>query len=172
MLTAFRFFVAIFLCLALTGCILQSQEPLFSDEQGELVLASYGNQFATYSLEGDAWQRDEGTITFTPTGKRYVLTENKTSVAVTFAAVEGSWFVLQAEETGKPVSYTLLQAQKGELLLHPLNCEPLHKSGKYEGAITFDGEDCTIKPGADTAALFKSLAADRGPARMKLVPVP
>jgi len=172
MFSAFRFLAAVFLCFALSGCILQSKEPLFSDAEGELLLAPYGGRFATYSLEGDNWERDEGTIGLIPTAKHYVITEGKTAVSITFAALSGSWFVMQAEETGKPASYTLVDAQKGELLLHPLNCEPLRKSGKHGDAITFDGEDCTIKPGADTAAMFKSLAAEMGPARMKLVPLP
>lgn len=143
-----RLVTALLLGLALSGCILQSKEPLFSDEHGQLVLASYGTRFATYSLEGDVWERDEGAIILTPAANHYILSENRTSVAVTFAAIGGAWFVMQAEETGKPASYTLLEKQEGELLLHPLNCEPLGKSGKHKDAIAFEGEDCTIKPGA------------------------
>ena len=172
MFPAFRFFAAVFLCLFLTGCILQSKEPLFSDAEGELLLTAYGSRFATYSLEGNSWKRDEGTIDLIPTSKHYVMAEGKTAVSITFAAISGSWFVMQAEETGKPASYTLVDAQKSELLLHPLNCEPLRKSGKHGDAVIFDGEDCTIKPGADTSAMFKSLAAEMGPAKVKLVPVP
>lgn len=167
-----RFLAAIIVCLTLTGCILQSKTPLFTDEQGELILATYGRHFATYSLDGGSWKKDEGMIGLTPASKHYVMAEGKTTVAITFAAIADSWWVMQVQEAGKPVSYSLVDAQKGEIFLHPLNCGLLRKSGKFDGFITFEGEDCSVKDGADATAMFKSLAAEPRQPDMKLVPLP
>ncbi len=167
-----RFLAAAFLAFALTGCILESKEPLFSDEQGELILAPYGNRFATYSLDSGVWKKDEGAINVTPENKHYVMAEGKVAVAITFTAVADSWWVMQAHEAGKPASYSLVDARKGELLLYPLNCKPLRESGKFNGFMAFEGEDCVVRDGVDTAAMFTLLAGEPGPSRMKLVPLP
>jgi len=169
---SFRFLTTAILCLALTGCILQSKEAVFLDEQGELMLGVYGNRFATYSLDGGVWKKEEGTISVTPENNHYVIAESTVAVVITFAAISGSWWAMQAQEAGKPVSYSLISAGKDELLLYPLNCGPLRLSGKFNAYISFDGEDCTVKAGADTGAMFKALAAEPGQSRMKLVPLP
>ena len=167
-----RFLAAVFLCLALTGCILQSKEPLFTDSQGELMLAAYGSRFASYSLDNGIWKKDEETISFTPAGKHYSASDGKTDFTVTFAAIGGSWWAMQGQEKGKPANYYLADAQNGEIFFHPLACKQLQDSAKFGDFIYFKDDDCFVKNGVDTAAMFKSLAAERRQPGMKLVPLP
>lgn len=166
-----RILAAVILCLALTGCILQSKEPLFTDAQGELMLAKYGSSFASYSLDNDNWKKDEETISFTSTNRHYVASDGKTDFTVTFAAIGGSWWVMQGQEAGKSANYYLADAQSGEIFLYPLACKQLQDSGKFGAFIDFKDDDCFVKDGVDAAAMFKSLAAEPRKPEMKLVPL-
>ncbi len=167
-----RCIAAIFLCLALSGCILQSKEPLFSDEQGELILETYGNRFATYSLEGNNWKKDDETISFAPVDKHYVMSIGNDKLIVTFAAIDVSWWAIQGQEEGKSFNYYLADAQNGEVLLYPLACTELQDAAKFGNFIDFKDSDCFVKNSVDAAAMFKALAAEPRQAKMKLVPVP
>ncbi len=164
-----RFFITAVFCLALTGCILQSEEPLFSDELGELILAQYGSRFASYSLDGGVWKRDDEDISFMPVKQHYVASDGKNSFDVTFAANAGSWWVMQVQEADKP-SYLLADVQDGELFLYPLSCLPLRERGKFGDVIEFKGDDCFVKDGVKTAAMFTALAAEFDDPSLKLVP--
>jgi hypothetical protein len=167
-----QFFGAVILCLSLRGCILQSRVPLFTDEQGELMLKDYGGRFASYSLDDGIWKKDAETISFTATNKHYIASDGKTDFSVTFAAIEGSWWAMQGQEAGKLANYYLADARKGEIFFYPLACKQLQDSAKFGNFIDFRGDDCFVKEGVDAMTMFKSLATAPPPAGMKLVPVP
>ena len=167
-----QFLIAVILCFGLSGCILQSEKPLFTDEQGELMLKAYGSRFASYSLDNGIWKKDEGTISFTPTGQHYTASDGKTDFSVTFAAIGGSWWAMQGQEAGKPPNYYLADTREGEVLFYPLACKELQGSAKFGAFIDFKDDDCFVKEGVDAMAMFKSLVAKPPPVGMKLVPLP
>lgn len=167
-----RILAAAFLFLTLTGCILQSRKPIFSDEQGELILAPYGSRFESYSIDGGNWKKDEETISFTPANRHYVASDGKSDFTVTFAAIGGTWWAMQGQEKGNPANYYLADTQKGEVFFYPLTCKQLQDTAKFGDFIEFKGDDCFVKDGADTAAMFKALAAEPRQPGLKLVPLP
>jgi hypothetical protein len=167
----FRTFIVGVLALALSGCILQSKSPLFTDAQAELALANYGN-LATYEKSGNDWKKSTDQISFTPQGKHYIAKADKSELEISFVPIAGNWWVLQAVEAAKPAIYVLVDAEAKELLFYPIACKDLKEFGKLAGAIEFVDSDCFVKPGADYKALFKSLAATPGEASTKLVVEP
>ena len=165
-----RIIVTSLLALVLTGCVLQSKTPLIAANAGEALLDSYGLTFVSYGLSNGKWKKDNDVLTFTPDGQHYKITGGKDTLDVAFKKLDGNWWLLQAEETGKQPVYSLVDAQKDELFLYPMACKSLKDAGAYEAWVEFKGDDCTIKEGADTAALFKAFAADPGPQTTRIVP--
>jgi hypothetical protein len=160
------------LCFCLSGCILQSKEPLFTDEQAELALKDYGNRFASYSRDGGIWKKDAETISFTAINKHYTASDGKTDFIVTFVPIGASWWAMQGQEAGKPPNYYLADAREEEVLFYPLACKELRNAGIFGDFIDFKDDDCFIKDGVDAIAMFKSFTAAPPPVGMKLVPLP
>lgn len=165
-----RIIVISLFVLALGGCVLQSKTPFIAADAGEALLDSYGLKFVSYGLSKGNWKRDNETFIFVPEGRHYRITAGKDSLDIAFKKLEGNWWILQAEEAGKQPVYSLVDAQKAELFLYPMACKPLKDAGTYDAWIEFKGDDCIIKDGVDTAALFKAFAADPGPQTSKIVP--
>lgn len=163
-----RLFAVLVICLTLSGCILQSREPIFSSTDGEPLLDGYGTRFASYSLKNESWEKEKDTVGFTAKGKHYEFRDEKSVMEITFAKVSGSWWVMQAEEAGNPVYYSLVEAEPEALYVYPVDCKALREAGKLGSFVEFRDDDCFVKDGVDTAAMFAALAADPGPPTMKL----
>ncbi|MGH6906883.1 MAG: hypothetical protein ACREDX_03390 [Aestuariivirga sp.] len=136
------------------------------------MLASLGSRFASYSWDNGNWKEDKETIGFTAEGRHYVVSDDRSRFTITFAAIATSWWAMQAEEKGKSITYSLIEAKDGALLLYPLSCKPLHESGKFEDFIAFNDDDCFVKDGVDKLQMFKALATQPGQPNMKLVLLP
>jgi hypothetical protein len=167
----FRAITAGVLALALSGCILQSKSPLFTDAQAQLALAKYGT-LATYEKSGNDWKRSSDQISFTPTANHYIAKAGKSELEISFVPIDGNWWALQAVEAARPATYVLVDAEARELLFYPIACKDLKDGGKFADAIAFVDSDCFVKPGADYKALFKSLTSTPGEASAKLVSTP
>ena len=159
------------LSVALSGCILQSRLPLFGDAQAKRLLAEYPSLVA-YEKSGEDWVKSKEQFVIATSGRRYTTTVDKTELVIRFVPVTGTWWVLQAEEAGKPASYVLVDAQASELLLYPITCKALEASGNFTKLVKFAGSDCFIKFGADFKALFTTLSEAPGEATTKLVSEP
>ena len=167
-----RLFAAVVLCLSLSGCVLQSEQPIFSDADSKLLLASYGTRFASYTLAGGNWSKEEEILSFSAEGQHYVATDGKVKIDVNFVNISGDWWVVQVQEGGKPPNYALAEAQNGGIFIYPLACKAMREQGGFERFVNFKNDDCIVREGADTAAMFAALVAEPGTADMKLVPLP
>ena len=78
---------------------------------------------------------------------------------------------MQSQEPGKPAAYSLADIRDAEVMIHPIACKPLRESGRFAAAIDFEDDDCFIRDGADSAAMFRTLAAEAGKPTLRLVPL-
>lgn len=162
---------ALLICAAvLGGCVLESKTPIIATDAGEALLDGYGLSFVSYGLRDGEWRKDNETFQFVPKGHHYEVSSGGDTMDIAFAKLDGSWWVMQAQEPGKQATYVLVDARKAELFLYALACKPLKDAGKYDSYIAFKDDDCVVKDGADTTALFKAIAADPGPQTAKIVP--
>ncbi|MFO1035140.1 MAG: hypothetical protein U1E15_14160 [Hyphomicrobiales bacterium] len=169
-LRAFAAALAAALCLA--GCVLQSEQPLLTEEQGVAALADLGSRFAPYTFERGAWQSDDAKpADFNFTGHHYDVPgdDGKTS-QVLFVPLKDKWWALQMSEAGKEFTYSLAERQGQELLLHPLMCEELQKDKLLAPRIHFENGDCQAP--ADFGLKDMLALTERAPPGfLKLVPV-
>jgi hypothetical protein len=162
------------LCLLLSGCVLESQAPLFGDTQGVLALNAMGTEFTMESFADGKWKVEEGKAVFTPDGRHYMVTtpDGKEPIEVLLVPLEGNRFVGQARESSeKPFLYLIAEVGQVEVLLSLLSCDELKALGTFAEDINFDGGDCTFA-GVPDLALFQRLAKAIGPAKSRLRPVP
>jgi hypothetical protein len=166
----FRLIFLGLLAIGLTGCVLETKTPLFSDKDAKLLLAEYPN-LAAYERDDAGWKKSGDPLNFTPEASHYLVKSGNSGMKVFFVPLEGPWWILQAtEESG--ATYVLVKAEAKELLISALDCKSLKEAGKYDSTIEFVNSDCFIKTEADSMALFKSLAADPSEPSTKLVSEP
>ncbi len=162
------------LCLLLSGCVLQSQTPLFGDTQGVLALKELGSEFTMETFADGKWKAEEGKAVFTPEGRHYMFAtpDGKEPIEVLLIPLEGNRFVGQARENReKPFLYLIAEVGQEEVLLSLLSCDELKALGTLAGDIRFSGGDCTFA-GVPDLALFQKLAKAIGPAKSRMRPAP
>jgi hypothetical protein len=147
--------------LLLGGCVLQSREPLYADNQLELALGKVGGTTETASLRDGTWVIDNERAVIAVEGRHYVV-RGKTDVTLHFAKLKGSWFVVQGRENNGPAAYLLAEVKDRVAEVRPLLCKTLAKNHAVEDSIAFIGEDCSVKTGVDAKKLFTSLAKKPG----------
>lgn len=166
-------FRVIFLSLVafgLTGCILETKKPLFTDSEARLLLADYPN-LAAYERDDGGWKKSDDPLSFTPEGSHYLFKSGTSAMTISFVPIEGQWWVSQGTEA-TATSYVLVKAGPKELLVYSLGCKELKEAGKFETGIDFVNSDCFVKAEADAMALFKALIANAGEPSSKLVSEP
>jgi hypothetical protein len=159
------------LALALAGCVLQSQEPAFSEDQSRLVLGEAPVTMTSYSWQDGAWSEDKQQIALTVEGNHYVAKEDDDTAGLAFIPISGGWYAVQATEQGKPTNYTLATVANGAAVFHLLECADLKKRAELAAYIEYQRDDCFIKDGADAMALFGELIKQPGEPSAKLEPV-
>lgn len=167
-----RFLLAMAGSLLLSGCVLQSQAPLFGDTQGAPALEALGTSFAMESFSDGKWNMEEGKAVFTASGRHYLMSspDGKPPIEVLFVPLDGKRFAVQAREgKDKPFVYLVAEISKAEVLLTLLGCDDLKKAGRFGGDISFDGDECSFARTPEMP-LFLSLAAAAGPAKSRLRP--
>ncbi len=165
-----RFLTVLLSVFTLAGCVLQSEEPLFKDDDGVAALQHLGLTFATHNLVDGKWQQEKDGITFTRKGKHYEALTDGDMVSVTFVALENSTWVMQVDEPDKPSAYLLARQDGDALLLQTLLCEDLKSNAAAAKRLRFAGDDC-FAPNDFSLAEFKALEKSAAPAKMKLVAV-
>lgn len=170
MATWFRVIFLGLLAIALSGCVLETKTPLFSDSDAKLLLADYP-KLAAYERDDGGWKKSGDPLNFSPAGSHYQVKSGNSDMQVFFVPLEGPWWILQATEASG-ATYVLVKAEAKELLVSPLECKSLQAADKYNASIDFTGSSCFIKAGADTMALFKSFAAEPTEPSTKLVSEP
>mgnify|MGYP000974784462 CR=1 FL=1 len=149
-----RKFLVLILAPLLGACVLQSETPLVSEQQGELALAGLGPAFDSYSLHDSSWDKEDESIMLTAEGQHYVVSDGKDKLTATFKGVDKNVWVMQAEEDGKPSAYIIATRDGSSLLLAPIACSAMKDAASFDALVRFDGDDCFAKPGIDAAALF------------------
>lgn len=169
MLTRFAGLAVVVLMLA--GCVLQSQEPVFSDEQSSLVLGPSALTMKSYSWKDGQWTEDKERLALTVEGRHYVAKEDNSTAGLAFIPLTGGWFAVQATEAAKPTNYTLATVKDGVAVFHLLECVELKKRPELEAYISYRGDDCFIKDGTNAMALFGELIKQPGEPSAKIEPV-
>jgi hypothetical protein len=149
----------------------QSDAPLYSEEQGTLLLSPFGERLTTESYDKGVWKADEGIFNVKATGQHYIVRRenDKDTVEVLFADVGNGLSVMQFKWNEKRYSYALLEAKPEGLLVRPLSCSDLQKVPGVGDYLTFKDSDCFVKTKPD-ANTFKSWAEGLGPATVRLKP--
>ena len=159
------------LILTLAGCVLQSREPVFGDEQSSLVFGAAPVAMKSYSWKDGGWIEEKETLALTVEGRHYVAKEDGNTAGLAFIPLSGGWFAVQATEEGKPVNYTLATVADGVAVFHLLECADLKKRAGLEAYITYQRDDCFIKEGVAAMALFGELIKQPGEPSAKIEPL-
>jgi hypothetical protein len=154
-------------CLLLSGCVLQSKDPLYGDDSADLALGSAGGTTESASRKDGAWVIDGDPMPIVVQGRHYVV-HDKTDMTLLFARLEGDWYVLQAREGNGPAAYMLAEVRNQVAEVHPLLCRDLALDQEAAAQIEFKGEDCAIKTGASPKRLFTALVNKSGDATGRL----
>jgi hypothetical protein len=115
-----RIAVLAILVLALAGCVLQSPEPVFGEEQSRLVLGEAPVTVKSYGWEDGAWIEEREQLELTVEGRHYVAKEDDSTAGLAFIPLSGGWYAVQATEPGKPTNYTLATVEGGGAIFHLL----------------------------------------------------
>ena len=144
------------LAFGLAGCNLETKKPLFADADAKLLLADYPN-LAPYERSDGDWKKSADPLSIKPEASHYLVKSGNSDMVISFVALEGPWWILQAAETSGASTYVLVKAEPKELLIYSLECKKLQESRKYGTEIEFKDSSCFINDGADKMSLFKAL---------------
>jgi hypothetical protein len=163
-----RYVAFVVLSLCLSGCVLQSKTPNFTEARGVALPKEFGTRFMLENFSDGAWTSEDGAVSFVAEGKHYVARNAKADeIEVLFVGMrEGAW-VMQAAEKGKPSAYVLADIEGDALMLRPLFCDDLKKRGDVKALVRFEGSDCFLT-GSAGLDVFKMMAAKVGAAKIRL----
>jgi hypothetical protein len=159
------------LVLLLAGCVLQSKEPVFGDEQSSLVFGAAPVTMKSYSWKDGGWIEEKENLVLTVEGRHYVAKEDGDTAGLAFIPLSGGWFAVQATEAAKPTNYTLATVKDGVAVFHLLECADLKKRAELAAYIDYQRDDCFIKDAANAMALFGELVKQPGEPSAKIEPV-
>ncbi len=163
-----RLVVGLFLSLILSGCVLQSDKPNFTDAEGVALPAEFVTTFVTENFTDGAWKAEEGSISLAASEQHYVATNEKSeTIDVLFVGLGKDAWVMQAREKDKPFAYVLVEAKDDALLLRPLFCDDVKKQKAAMSLVRFETSDCFLT-GSVVVDVFRTLGADVGDAKMRL----
>lgn len=166
-----RIAVLAILVLALAGCVLQSPEPVFGEEQSRLVLGTAPVTMKSFGWKDGAWSEERERLALTVEGSHYVAKEDDDTAGLAFIPLSGGWYAVQATESGKPTNYTLATIEGGGAVFYLLECAELKKRVELAAYIDYQRDDCFIKDGADAMALFGELIKQPGEPSARIEPV-
>jgi hypothetical protein len=155
--------------ILLTGCVLQSNGPLISDNQAKPLLKDYGLKFANYNFVDGAWKKEADGVMFVADHQHYVVVNSSSKLNVSFVPLGSSWWLAQYSEKKNQVAYGLIEARKDALYVYPLACKEIQKLSPKLTTVSFVNDECFAA--ADmTIDDFKKLLPAAGEQMLKLVP--
>ncbi len=154
----------------LSGCVLQSRAPLFSDSDSRLVFGEGQFKALMFGLKDGKWVREDDRVSLASAGTHYVASDGKKDdeIALAFVPLSGKWHVVQASDVRNPAVYMFAEVNKGSADIYPLSCSALKSDAALAKWIEFTGDDCFINADAPPAELFTALLARRGEATSRI----
>ena len=169
--------IALLLASALlSGCVLHSKTPIFSDADAVLALGKKPLTFAVSAEDKGQWvANDEPVLSAQVEGRHYLVPDasapNDATKAERYAFVplDAMRFVVQAVAGGE-ADYAIATWDGTTLLVSPLQCELLKTSLKTNAEVMFLNDACSLRP-SDTPPLelFAKLAQRAGKPTLRLV---
>ncbi len=166
-----RLIVLVLAAVLLSGCILQSREPLYGDKDSSLVLGEASGVTRTASRKTGAWEDDPEALPIRPEGNHYVV-EGKATVELHFVKLQGDWFVLQARQPQGPAAFLLARIKDKVAEARPLACREVETIHALEASVVPVGDNCFIREGADPRKLFKAILKTNPEPSVRLLIVP
>lgn len=167
-----RFIATALLSAVLGGCVLQSRAPRFGEAEAVLALGESGGRALMSSWQNNKWVADSEPVEIKVKDHHYEAVAKDGSVTLQFVPLAGGWFVIQASDPKNPAIYMLAEVKQKAAEARPLACSDLKKSAEAASSISFEGDDCYIKPEADAKLLFATLMKSPGQATSRLEIVP
>jgi hypothetical protein len=155
------------MALALSGCMIESPAPLFSD--ADVTVNPVSGKLAMFRFEKNTWVREKDEIMLEPEGRHFIVRDGANTIALTFVALEENWWVVQAAEDKKPAQYALFHDGREHGLVYNLPCKDMKVTPAAQH-LDFSNDDCTIKAGTDAKPFFANLVDVAGEKDMMLVP--
>ena len=160
----------------LAGCVLQSEKPLITDAN---AISIFGDK--PVDLQGFQWQdggwlaADPPVITVVPEGNHYIAPNlddgtDPAKIARYYFLPLGEGQLLIEVVTKDTVEYAAASWDGTEMLAAAFDCAALQGKKGVEALVAFDGDNCSLKPGAtDVTAVFTTLMADLPAPSMRLL---
>lgn len=154
----------------LSGCVLQSRAPLYSDRDGRLVFGAGQFPAQMFGLRDGKWVAEDDRLSLTSTGRHYIAATAREDddIALVFIPLSGTWHVVQASDARNPAAYMFADVNRNSANIHPLSCSDLKPDATLANWIEFKGDDCFINADAPREALFTALLPKRGEATSRL----
>ena len=129
----------------------------FAARGGELVLGTIGGPAVISSWRDGGWVNEGDSAEIAVKGQHYEATSDSAVIALTFVKLRDDWYVLQAVETDMPAVYMLAKIKDRTAEVSPLSCSDLKKDQSLAQRISYEGDDCFIRPGLHMEGLFLKL---------------
>lgn len=160
----------------LSACVLQSDQPLFSDAEATPLLGSIAQDFAVFTDQDGVWvPGDAPMVTVIPEGRHYLVAEPATAgdpagaERYYFVPLDATHSLIQAVEKGT-ADYAIATWNGQELLVSVLDCDALKSHAIASKIAQFQDDDCALRPATTPALdLFRGLITAAPPPGLRLV---
>ena len=151
----------------LAGCVLQSEKPLITDANAVLAFGDKPVDLHSFQWQDGGWQATvPPVITVLPEGKHYVVPNmddgaDQTKAAQYYFMALGQGQLLIEVVTKGEVDYAAASWDGTEMLVAAFDCSAMQDKPGVAALVTFDGDNCSLKPDAlDAALVFDTLYPD------------
>ncbi len=166
-----KFAVLALAAAVLCGCVLQSQQPLYTDDSAELVLGAQNGVARMSSWREGKWVEDNDERVEIVVEDKHYVARAKSDVVLHFVRLRDNWFVVQGVETGSSAAYMLAEVSDGAAEGRVISCTDLKANPASAKWVKFEGDDCFVRPDAQAKELFTALLENpRAPSfRMEII---
>ena len=153
----------------LSGCILQSPAPNFSEADGKPLFGKNGGTFLSYEFSDGKWNTDGKDIRIVAVGQHYELADVTDVTKMVFIPLGGPWWFAQTTEASGKSAYGIVRVKGAEFYLFALACSKLKNNVAAIPFVDFEKDDCLLAPNTEVQKLV-NLVEDDSQHQMKLVP--
>lgn len=176
-----RLALAVLLSVLLAGCILETERPLFKEEDGALALGRKASAYGAWNKVNGTWQEaktEAGHLILNPEGRHYRIEivdaaskdTTQEQMRVLFVPLAQKKFVLQAEADGENPVYAIGELVGRDLLISALFCTDLKKTDAASKEIIFEGLNCRASKVKNPREFLARIASSLPPPELKLAP--